>query len=169
VLDALVIASSKSMLGCKVLSAASSDANTAVRFKRGHMHPFFTIGHSNRPLEEFVALLAKAEVRLVVDVRIVPRSRANPQFNRDALPASLAPYGIAYQHLAALGGLPRNSANRFSRAQRLLGQRELPQLRRLRDERGVPLRRCPKTIASFRETSARCCSSILDGMSLGSC
>lgn len=88
-----------------VLSAASSDANTAVRFKRGHMHPFFTIGHSNRPLEEFVALLAEAEVRLVVDVRTVPRSRANPQFNRDALPASLAPHGIAYQHLAALGGL----------------------------------------------------------------
>ena len=52
--------------------------------------PFFTIGHSTRPIEEFVGLLTAAEVRLVVDVRTVPRSRTNPQFNRDALPASLA-------------------------------------------------------------------------------
>ena len=45
--------------------------------------PFFTIGHSTHPIEEFVALLTAAEVRLVVDVRTVPRSRTNPQFNRD--------------------------------------------------------------------------------------
>ena len=68
-------------------------------------NPFFTIGHSTRPNEEFVALLAAAEVRLVVDVRTVPRSRTNPQFNRDALPAALAAHGIAYEHFAALGGL----------------------------------------------------------------
>ena len=68
-------------------------------------NPFFTIGHSTRPVEEFAALLVAAEVRLVVDVRSVPRSRFNPQFNRDALPASLAAHGIAYEHLAALGGL----------------------------------------------------------------
>jgi uncharacterized protein (DUF488 family) len=68
-------------------------------------HPFFTIGHSTRPIDEFVALLMTAEVKLVVDVRTVPRSRTNPQFNRDALPASLAAHGIAYEHFAALGGL----------------------------------------------------------------
>jgi uncharacterized protein (DUF488 family) len=68
-------------------------------------NPFFTIGHSTRPIDEFVALLAGAEVKLVVDVRTVPRSRTNPQFNRDALPASLAPHGVAYEHLATLGGL----------------------------------------------------------------
>ena len=68
-------------------------------------NPFFTVGHSTRPIEEFVALLATAEVRLVVDVRTVPRSRTNPQFNRDALPASLAAQGIAYEHLSVLGGL----------------------------------------------------------------
>jgi uncharacterized protein (DUF488 family) len=67
--------------------------------------PFFTIGHSTRPTEEFVALLKAAEVKLVVDVRTVPRSRTNPQFNRDVLPASLAPQGVAYQHLPELGGL----------------------------------------------------------------
>ena len=54
-------------------------------------NPFFTIGHSTRPTEAFVALLREAEVRLVVDVRTAPRSRTNPQFNRDVLPASLAP------------------------------------------------------------------------------
>jgi len=58
-------------------------------------NPFFTIGHSTHPIEEFAALLAAAEVKLVVDVRTVPRSRKNPQFNRDALPASLAAHGIA--------------------------------------------------------------------------
>jgi uncharacterized protein (DUF488 family) len=68
-------------------------------------NPFFTIGHSTRPTEEFVALLKAAEVNLVVDVRTVPRSRTNPQFNRDVLPASLAPHGVAYKHLPELGGL----------------------------------------------------------------
>jgi Protein of unknown function, DUF488 len=68
-------------------------------------NPFFTIGHSTRPTEEFVALLEGAEVKLVVDVRTVPRSRTNPQFNRDALLADLAAHGIAYEHFAALGGL----------------------------------------------------------------
>lgn len=67
--------------------------------------PFFTIGHSTRPTEEFVALLKASEVKLVADVRTVPRSRTNPQFNREALPASLAPHGVAYKHLPELGGL----------------------------------------------------------------
>jgi uncharacterized protein (DUF488 family) len=67
--------------------------------------PFFTVGHSTRPIEEFVALPKAAEVRLIVDVRTVPRSRTNPQFNRDALPASLAAHGIGYAHLSSLGGL----------------------------------------------------------------
>jgi uncharacterized protein (DUF488 family) len=68
-------------------------------------NPFFTIGHSTRATEEFVALLTGADVKLVVDVRTVPRSRTNPQFNRDVLPAALAPRGVAYAHLPSLGGL----------------------------------------------------------------
>jgi len=67
--------------------------------------PFFIIGHSTHPIETFVALLRSADVRLVVDVRTVPRSRANPQFNRDVLAASLASQEIAYEHFASLGGL----------------------------------------------------------------
>ena len=99
-------------------------------------NPFFTIGHSTRPTEAFVALLKAADVKLVVDVRTVPRSRTNPQFNRDVLPASLSAHGVAYQHLPELGGLAGPAARRIARRQRLLGERELPQFRRLRDERG---------------------------------
>jgi uncharacterized protein (DUF488 family) len=61
-------------------------------------HPFYTIGHGTRPLAELVELLQSVEVTLLVDVRTVPRSRTNPQYNRDVLPASLAPFGIAYEH-----------------------------------------------------------------------
>jgi uncharacterized protein (DUF488 family) len=67
--------------------------------------PFFTIGHSTRLPAEFLALLKAAEVALVVDVRTVPRSRRNPQYNDDQLPDLLATAGIAYQHLPELGGL----------------------------------------------------------------
>jgi uncharacterized protein (DUF488 family) len=67
--------------------------------------PFYTIGHSNRSIEAFLALLRDCEIALVVDIRTVPKSRANPQFNKDALPASLAASGISYEHMAALGGL----------------------------------------------------------------
>lgn len=67
--------------------------------------PIFTIGHSTRSAEELVALLREAGVDLLVDIRTVPRSRFNPQFNTDLLPATLGAAGIGYRHLAALGGL----------------------------------------------------------------
>lgn len=66
---------------------------------------FFTIGHSNRSFDEFAALLADARIGRVVDVRRVPKSRANPQFGIDVLPGSLEGLGMAYEHAAALGGL----------------------------------------------------------------
>ena len=67
--------------------------------------PFFTIGHSTRTVDEFADLLRASDVRLVVDVRSMPRSRTNPQFNFDALPDALAPLQIGYVHIAPLGGL----------------------------------------------------------------
>jgi uncharacterized protein (DUF488 family) len=67
--------------------------------------PFYTIGHGTRPLHHFVELLKSVAVTLVVDVRTVPRSRTNPQYNRDALPQSLEPFEIGYEHIASLGGL----------------------------------------------------------------
>jgi uncharacterized protein (DUF488 family) len=71
----------------------------------GPANTIFTIGHSTRTVGELVALLDEAGVARLVDVRSVPRSRANPQFNADAMPAPLAAAGIGYTHLAALGGL----------------------------------------------------------------
>ncbi len=67
--------------------------------------PFFTIGHSTRSIDEFIDLLSKAEVRLVVDVRTIPRSRTNRQYNSEALDEALSVSRIYYEHIAALGGL----------------------------------------------------------------
>jgi hypothetical protein len=64
-----------------------------------------TVGHSTRPIADFVALLRAHGVTRLVDVRTVPRSRHNPQFNGEALAASLAAESIGYSHVAALGGL----------------------------------------------------------------
>ena len=64
-----------------------------------------TIGHSTRTLEEFIGLLKTHGATCVVDVRTVPRSRHNPQFNKDSLPDSLEKVGLSYVHLPGLGGL----------------------------------------------------------------
>lgn len=69
----------------------------------------WTIGHSTRPIEEFLALLMAHGIQQLVDVRTVPRSLHNPQFNTDALAKSLAKAGISYQHSADLGGLRKPS------------------------------------------------------------
>jgi uncharacterized protein (DUF488 family) len=69
------------------------------------VEPFFTIGHSTRSVDEIAALLGEAGANMVADVRTVPRSRTNPQFNLDVLPGALAARRIAYRHIAALGGL----------------------------------------------------------------
>ena len=65
----------------------------------------WTIGHSTRPIEEFVSLLNAHGIRHLVDVRTVPKSRYNPQFNTKALATSLAEAGIGYRHTSELGGL----------------------------------------------------------------
>jgi uncharacterized protein (DUF488 family) len=70
-----------------------------------------TIGHSTRTLEEFIRLLQAHGVARVVDVRTIPRSRRNPQFNHETLPASLQAAGIGYTHLASLGGLRHTRAD----------------------------------------------------------
>jgi uncharacterized protein (DUF488 family) len=75
---------------------------------------FFTIGHSTRTIEEFGELLRGADIGLLADIRTVPRSRTNPQFDKDTLPEALASLGILYEHIAALGGL-RGKARTVSR------------------------------------------------------
>jgi len=72
-----------------------------------------TIGHSNRPIDEFLAILQAHQVALLADVRTVPRSAHNPQFNRETLPGTLtaADPPIAYVHMAGLGGLRKPRAD----------------------------------------------------------
>jgi uncharacterized protein (DUF488 family) len=65
----------------------------------------WTVGHSNRPVGELIDLLRAHAVETLADIRTVPKSRHNPQFNRENLPAALADAGIRYVHLPALGGL----------------------------------------------------------------
>ena len=66
-----------------------------------------TVGHSTRPLADFVALLQAHSVARLMDVRTVPRSRHNQQFNVDTLPVELAANGIGYEHVPGLGGFRR--------------------------------------------------------------
>jgi uncharacterized protein (DUF488 family) len=74
--------------------------------KRSEWEPLIcTIGHSTHPLDVFISLLNTNEVTHVLDVRTVPRSRKNPQFDKATLPASLPGAGIKYTHLPGLGGL----------------------------------------------------------------
>jgi uncharacterized protein (DUF488 family) len=73
-----------------------------------------TIGHSTHPLDELIAILRGHDVTLVADVRTVPRSRHNPQFNQDTLPDALKDAGLGYVHLPGLGGwrqIQKNSPN----------------------------------------------------------
>ncbi len=78
----------------------------------------FTVGHSTRPIEEFLSLLRSHDVATLVDVRTVPRSRRNPQFNSETLAASLSEVGIEYVHESGLGGFRRASADSPNKAWR---------------------------------------------------
>jgi len=65
----------------------------------------FTIGHSTRPIEEFVDILKAYGIEFVIDVRTIPKSRHNPQYNSSTLAAALQVHAIGYEHLPGLGGL----------------------------------------------------------------
>ena len=71
----------------------------------GRKTTIYTIGHSTHTLPEFIKILQNEKIQFLVDVRTIPKSRTNPQFNRDTLPVSLKPEHINYRHIAALGGL----------------------------------------------------------------
>ena len=72
--------------------------------------PIFTIGHSTKAIPEFVELLRAGGVQFVVDVRSIPRSRTNPQYNLDTLPEGLAAWQIGHTQIPELGGLRKKSA-----------------------------------------------------------
>lgn len=75
-----------------------------------------TVGHSTLTLEDFIRLLEAHEVRLVIDVRTIPRSKRNPQFNLENLPGSLRTSGIEHVHLKELGGLRHPSVDSENKA-----------------------------------------------------
>jgi len=74
----------------------------------------WTVGHSTRPIGEFTDFLRAHEIRLLVDVRTIPRSRHNPQFNTDTLTPSLREVSIQYRHLPGLGGLRKPKKDSFN-------------------------------------------------------
>lgn len=75
------------------------------------MTNFFTIGHSNRALDEFLGMLSEAQINLLIDVRAFPRSRSNPIYNVDRLPVDLSLRQIRYLHFPSLGGRRRKQPN----------------------------------------------------------
>ena len=85
----------------RIVKTAGLKKNDKVR----HATVVLTIGHSTRPLDDFIDLLQAHAVTRVVDVRTIPRSRHNPQFSQNSLPDSLKKAGLGYVHLPELGGL----------------------------------------------------------------
>jgi len=82
-----------------------------------------TVGHSTRTLEDLTRLLKAQGVKLVVDVRTIPRSKRNPQFNQESLPANLRTSGMDYVHLKELGGLRHPKVDSENKAWRNLSFR----------------------------------------------
>ncbi len=80
------------------------------------MSTIYAIGHSTRPLEDFVALLKAHGITLLADIRTIPKSRTNPQFNRESLETELPKAGIRYEHLKELGGLRRPAKDSINTA-----------------------------------------------------
>lgn len=78
----------------------------------------FTIGHSTRPIDDFIRMLNAHGVRRIADVRTIPKSRHNPQYNGTELEASLGAAGLGYQRLEALGGLRHTTADSINGAWR---------------------------------------------------
>src|SRR5271169_2459281 len=100
----------QSKIGVRRERFNAEDTEVSVRRKKMQA-TVFTIGHSTRPLEEFIVILRAHGVRRVVVVRSIPRSRDNPQFNRDTLARHLRAARIGYVHLKKLGGLRHAKAD----------------------------------------------------------
>jgi uncharacterized protein (DUF488 family) len=87
------------------------------------MRTLYTIGHSTRPADVFGGLLRAHGIAALADVRSVPRSRHNPQFDRETVAAALAELGIGYVHLPELGGRRRPRADSVNLGLRSVGFR----------------------------------------------
>ncbi len=97
--------------------------NLKSEMKQNAQPVILTVGHSTRPLGELIDLLKLNAVTSLIDVRTVPRSRHNPQFNRDTFPDALRPSGIGYAHVAGLGGFRRTHSGSLNMGWRNLSFR----------------------------------------------
>ncbi|HEV2690590.1 MAG TPA: DUF488 domain-containing protein [Bryobacteraceae bacterium] len=127
----------------------------------------WTIGHSTRPIEEFIGLLQAHGIRQLADVRTVPRSRHNPQFNKENLPASLQAAGISYQHFHALGGLRRTRPDSINTGWRNASFRgyadymQTPQFEQALEELIEVAKRAPTAIMCAEAVPWRCHRSLI--------
>ena len=79
--------------------------------KKEKLNSIFTIGHSTNTAEQFISLLKAHDIKQLIDIRTIPKSRHNPQFNKDALEKYIRSSGIGYRHMKNLGGLRHSRAN----------------------------------------------------------
>jgi uncharacterized protein (DUF488 family) len=127
----------------------------------------FTIGHSTRPLEEFLALLEREGVTHLVDVRAFPASRRHPHFNGADLATSLAAAGISYTHASELGGRRKPSKDSHNTAWRNVGFRayadymETPRFSSALDELLAAAVREPSVIMCAEAVPWRCHRSLI--------
>ncbi|WP_155264696.1 DUF488 family protein [Sphingomonas segetis] len=121
----------------------------------------FTIGHSTRTIPEFVEVLRTGAVELVIDVRTVPRSRTNPQYNFDVLPDELRPWQLTYERIAELGGLRGRSKSVPPEVNGFWQNRSFHNYAdyALSDEFGCALERL-LSIASERRTAIMCAEAV---------
>jgi uncharacterized protein (DUF488 family) len=118
----------------------------------------FTIGHSTRPINEFINLLTAHGVQRLVDVRTIPQSRHNPQFGREKLSSSLEHAGIHYTHMPGLGGLRRprkDSTNTGWRNASFRGYADYMQTREFEEN----LERCIE-LANAEQAALMCAESV---------
>ena len=129
--------------------------------------PVLTLGHSTRPIDEFLALLEAHGIRMVVDVRTVPRSRRNPQFGIDVLPQSLAGHGIDYVHMPSLGGLRRprpdspNAGWRNASFRGFADYMQTPEFEQALEELIATARRQPTAVMCAEAVPWRCHRSLI--------
>jgi uncharacterized protein (DUF488 family) len=127
----------------------------------------YTIGHSTRTIDEFVALLHRERIRALVDVRAFPMSRRHPHFDRESLAATLAANDIAYAHAPALGGRRRprpNSPNggwRNESFRAYADHMRTPEFREAIDQLMASADRVPTTVMCAEAVPWRCHRSLI--------
>lgn len=118
----------------------------------------YTIGHSTRLIDEFIDLLKKQSITQLVDIRTIPRSRHNPQYEKDALRATLGSVGIKYIHLKELGGLRPSVKSSINKAWRNKSFRNYADYMQTEDfQQGIEKL---MTLAEKRQTAIMCAEAV---------